>query len=84
MANDYENGTKKTIDLTIKAEKISSDILKEALQEFMAGKAEKKGRVMPIVSWKRSLTASSTALRSARTISVISSKRRENTMLTLP
>ena len=45
MANDYENGTKKTIDLTIKAEKISSDILKEALQEFMAGKAEKKGRV---------------------------------------
>ncbi len=32
MANDYENGTKKTIDLTIKAEKISSDILKEALQ----------------------------------------------------
>lgn len=45
MANDYENGTKKTIDLTIKAEKISSDILKEALQEFMAGKAEKKGRM---------------------------------------
>lgn len=45
MANDYENGTKKTIDLTIEAEKISSDILKEALQEFMAGKAEKKGRI---------------------------------------
>ena len=45
MANDYENGIKKTIDLTIKAEKISSDILKEALQEFMAGKAEKKGRM---------------------------------------
>ena len=48
MANDYENGTKKTIDLTIKAEKISSDILKEALQEFMAGKAEKKGRMSSI------------------------------------
>ena len=41
MATDYESGAKKTIDLTIKAEKISSDILKEALQEFMAGKAEK-------------------------------------------
>lgn len=46
MANGYENGTKKTIDLTIKAEKISSDILKEALQEFMSGKAEKKGRMI--------------------------------------
>ena len=83
MANDYENGTKKTIDLTIKAEKISSDILKEALQEFMAGKAEKKGR-MSYRQLKRSRTASSTALRSVRTISVISSKRRESTMLTLP
>lgn len=35
MANDYENGTKKTIDLTIKAEKISSDILKEDITDFI-------------------------------------------------
>ena len=45
MASDYENGAKKTIDLSIKAEKISSDILRSALQEFMSGKAEKKGRM---------------------------------------
>ena len=45
MATDYENGAKKTIDLSIKAEKISSDILRSALQEFMSGKAEKKGRM---------------------------------------
>lgn len=45
MAGDYERGTKKTIDLTIKAQKLTADILKEALQEFMNGKAEKKGRI---------------------------------------
>ena len=45
MATDYENGAKKTIDLSIKAEKISSNILRSALQEFMSGKAEKKGRM---------------------------------------
>ena len=45
MAKDYENGAKKTIDLSIKAEKISSDILRSALQELMSGKAEKKGRM---------------------------------------
>lgn len=45
MATDYESGTKKTIDLTIKAEKLTSDILKDALQEFMQGKAEKKGKM---------------------------------------
>ena len=45
MATDYESGAKKTIDLSIKAEKLTSDILKDALQEFMQGKAEKKGRM---------------------------------------
>lgn len=45
MSTDYESGAKKTIDLGIKAEKLTSDILKEALQEFMQGKAEKKGRM---------------------------------------
>lgn len=42
---DYENGAKKTIDISIKAEKMTADVLKSALQEFMSGKAEKKGRM---------------------------------------
>ena len=42
---DFESGTRKTIDITVKAEKITADILKSALQEFMNGKAEKKGRM---------------------------------------
>lgn len=83
MANDYENGTKKTIDLTIKAEKISSDILKEALQEFMAGKAEKKGR-MSYRQLEKKSDSKLDSIEVSEEISVISSKRRENTMLTLP
>lgn len=45
MPSDYENGAKKTIDISIKAEKLTADVLKSALQEFMSGKAEKKGRM---------------------------------------
>ena len=43
---DFESGTRKTIDITVKAEKITADILKSALQEFMSGKAEKSGRMI--------------------------------------
>ena len=45
MPSDFESGTKKTIALSMKAEKITADILKTAMQEFMSGKAEKKGRM---------------------------------------
>ncbi len=45
MPSDYESGAKKTIDISIKAEKMTADVLKAALQEFMSGKAEKKGRM---------------------------------------
>lgn len=45
MPSDYESGTRKTIDLSVKAEKITSDILKSAMQEFLNGNAEKKGRM---------------------------------------
>lgn len=45
MPSDYENGAKKTIDISIKAEKMTANVLKSALQEFMSGKAEKKGRM---------------------------------------
>ena len=45
MPSDYESGAKKTIDISIKAEKMTADVLKSALQEFLSGKAEKKGRM---------------------------------------
>lgn len=45
MSSDFEAGAKKTIDISFKAEKITSDVLKTALQEFMSGKAERKGRM---------------------------------------
>ena len=45
MPSDFESGTRKTIDLSVKAEKITSDVLRSAMQEFLSGKAEKKGRM---------------------------------------
>ena len=45
MPSDFESGTRKTIDLSVKAEKITSDVLRLAMQEFLSGKAEKKGRM---------------------------------------
>lgn len=45
MPSDFETGTRKTIALTVQAEKLTSDILKTAMQEFLSGKAEKKGRM---------------------------------------
>ncbi len=45
MPTDFERGTKKTIDISVKAEKITSDILKSVMQEFLDGKADKKGRM---------------------------------------
>jgi len=45
LSSDFEQGTRKTIDITVRAEKITADFLKTALQEFMNGKAEKNGRM---------------------------------------
>ena len=45
LSSDFESGTRKTIDITVKAEKMTADILKSALQEFVNGKAEKSGRM---------------------------------------
>lgn len=45
MPTDFETGAKKTIDISVKAEKITSDILRSALSDFLDGKAEKKGRM---------------------------------------
>lgn len=44
MATDFEQGTRKTIDLTIKAERLTSDILKAAMQEFLSDDG-KKGKM---------------------------------------
>ena len=40
MPSDFESGTRKIIDISLKSEKLTADILKTALQEFMSGKAE--------------------------------------------
>ena len=47
MPSDYENGAKKTIDISIKAEKMTADVLKSALREFMSeiGRASCRERV---------------------------------------
>ncbi len=45
MPSDFESGAKKTIDISMKTEKMTSEVLRAALQEFMSGKAEKKGRM---------------------------------------
>lgn len=45
MPTDFERGTKKTIDISVKTERITSDILKSAMQEFLNGKTEKKGKM---------------------------------------
>ena len=45
MPSDFESGTRKTISLAIQAEKLTSEILKSAMQEFLSGRAEKKGKM---------------------------------------
>ena len=45
MSSDFENATRKTIDITLKAEKLTADVLRAALQEFTSGRAEKIGRM---------------------------------------
>lgn len=42
MPSDYENGAKKTIDISIKAEKMTADVLKSALQEFCRARLRKR------------------------------------------
>ena len=58
MPSDFESGTRKTIALTVQTEKLTSDILKTAMQEFLSGRAEKKGkmvsmRIQPFISIAR-------------------------------
>lgn len=45
MASDFEQAIKKIIDLTIKTEHLTSDILKAAMRDFLSGNSQKKGRI---------------------------------------
>ena len=45
MPSDFESGARKTIDISFKAEKITADVLKTALQEFMSGLQAVAGEV---------------------------------------
>ena len=82
MPSDFENGAKKTIDLSVQTEKITSDILKNAMAEFLDGNAEKKGR-MTFVSCKRNAIPNWKALKSPKTILLIFCKQQENMTWTL-
>lgn len=44
-SDDFQKGTKKTIDLTLQTAKMTNDILKKALSELMNGSAAKKGKM---------------------------------------
>lgn len=45
MASDVEKGVAKTVDITIQATKVTSDILKQALRDFLDNKTVKKGKI---------------------------------------
>jgi cation transport regulator ChaB len=58
MPSDFESGTRKTIDLSIKTEKMTAEVLQIAMQDFLSGKAEKKGQM----SYRQLLKKSSSKL----------------------
>ena len=43
MPTDYENGVRKTIDITVQAAHLTEDILRSCMQQVLNGSAEKKG-----------------------------------------
>lgn len=45
MASDVEKGVTKTVDITIQATKVTSDVLKQALRDFLDNKTVKKGKI---------------------------------------
>lgn len=45
MPTDFELGSKKIIDLTVETARLTSDVLKNAMKEFLYDKAQKKGKV---------------------------------------
>lgn len=45
MSTDFEKGLRKTIDLLVKSKDLTVDVLKSAMNDFLSGKSQKKGRV---------------------------------------
>lgn len=45
MSTDFEKGLRKTIDLSVKSKDFTADVLKSAMNDFLSGKSQKKGRV---------------------------------------
>lgn len=45
MSTDFEKGLRKTIDLSVKSKDFTVDVLKSAMNDFLLGKSQKKGRV---------------------------------------
>ena len=45
MSTDFENGLRKTIDLSVRSREFTVDTLKSAMQDFLSGKLQRKGRV---------------------------------------
>lgn len=45
MATDMAKATSKTIDLTFKTQKLTSDVLKAAMRDFLSGSAQKSGKM---------------------------------------
>lgn len=45
MADDLQKSLLKTIDVTIQASKMTDEVLKQAMNDFISGAAEKKGRL---------------------------------------
>ncbi|MCQ2465620.1 MAG: PcfB family protein [Oscillospiraceae bacterium] len=45
MPSDYEQGVRKTIDLTVRAQQMTSEILSACMREFLEKEARKKGKM---------------------------------------
>lgn len=45
MSTDFEKGLRKTIDLSVRSREFTVDTLKFAMQDFLSGKSQRKGRV---------------------------------------
>lgn len=45
MSTDFVKGLRKTIDLSVRSKEFTVDTLKSAMQDFLSGKSQRKGRV---------------------------------------
>ena len=45
MSTDFEKGLRKTIDLSVRSREFTVDALKSAMQDFLSGKSQRKGKV---------------------------------------